>query len=114
MWVSPYIECGVGWKKLYQPVIDKAEELDVSIFQIKEKYGSLRIYLGGGPVDDEGNPLLDYETWEELRDMADGAEDESYYVCETCGDTGSLRGYSWMYTSCDKHIREGDIDGPNE
>ena len=61
---------------------------------VKEKYGSLRIYYFGG--DDFVNGAISM------------AEKLSSTICETCGAPGELRGNSWFYTSCQKHSRENN------
>ena len=44
------IECGEGWKHLYQPIIDYIEKYNnshtdkIEIHQIKEKFGTLSFY----------------------------------------------------------------------
>lgn len=85
------VECGEGWKGLYQPVIDAAAFARVSVYQIKEKFGQLRIYLGA-----------DAPQW--LDDMVTNAECLSNYTCETCGRPGRMRSSGgWMTTRCDEH-----------
>ena len=89
------IECGKGWKSLYQPVLDKVaeynqgkpEEEQIEIQQVKEKFGGLRIYLS-------------YYT-KELDKMVDEAEEKSFKICESCGKPGKTRGRGWIYTLCD-------------
>jgi ribosomal protein L37AE/L43A len=92
------IECGDGWKKLYQPIIDfimkynkdKDEEDKIEINQIKEKFGSIRIYLS--------------KYTDELRQMIDDAEEQSYYTCEECGKyikKPIVEGH-WIYPMCRK------------
>jgi hypothetical protein len=70
------IECGEGWKYLYQPLIDLCNLKGVSIFQIKEKFGGLRFYTGACDAD-SGIPML-------IR----AVEAMSYKVCEDCGEYG--------------------------
>lgn len=109
--MSPYeafgIECGSGWKSLYQPIIDyvtlynsEHEETDSRIYidQIKEKFGGLRFYWSG--------ENLDQETCNILNEMVRKAEDESYKVCETCGtreNVGITVG-GWYITCCEDCI----------
>lgn len=83
-----HIECGKGWEKLYQPVIDEAKRTGASVLQVKEKFGTLRLYLGGAS--------------EQLYKMRDEAEERSATTCEKCGDVGKLRGKGWLVTLCDK------------
>ena len=90
------IECGDGWKKLYEPILRYIENYNknteynpIIVRQIKEKFGSLRIYLS--------------HYTNELREMIDKAEDESEYVCETCGkhiDNPIVENH-WIYAECD-------------
>lgn len=92
------IECWDGWKKLYQPIIDylkeynkdKEEKDRIEIHQIKEKFGSIRIYLSSYT--------------DELRQMIDDAEEQSYYTCEICGKyiTKPIVEHHWMYPMCKK------------
>lgn len=60
--------------------------------QIKEKYGTLRFSLTHGT--------------EAMYAITDKAERQSSKICEQCGKPGKLRGRSWLYTACSKHIRE--------
>ena len=93
------IECGKGWYPLIKPIIDYIEEYNknndnkIEILQIKEKFGGLRIYTN-------------FHT-DELYDMINHAENESYHVCEICGsreDIGQTQG--WITTICRSCIIE--------
>ena len=103
---TPYelfgVECEDGWKCLIDPIFeyikkyneDKKEEDKIIIFQIKEKFGGLRFYV------DHGN--------EELHNMIDKAEEESYKVCEFCGskeDVGQ-RANGWITTLCHNCVKK--------
>lgn len=67
-----------------------------SITQVKEKYGSLRIYMN-------------FET-QEMSDITSMIETISELTCEQCGIDGKSRGKGWIYVSCNEHAREGDKD----
>jgi hypothetical protein len=63
--------------------------------QIKEKYGSLRLYCHGGP--------------EGIWDIIDAAERESYGTCEYCGSKDNVTSEGgWITTLC-KECRNGGI-----
>jgi hypothetical protein len=62
------------------------------MLQIKEKYGGLRAYCGG--------------TTNEFFDIIDQAEEESYTICEECGEPGKPRDLGWILTLCEKHYQE--------
>ena len=90
---------GKGWHVLLEEVFaamafhkDKNPTLgwnDVEIIQVKEKYGSLRIYYSGGNNHVAGH----IECLETL----------SAHFCEVCGMPGSLRtDRSWYLTLCDQ------------
>lgn len=99
-------ECNVGWEKLYQPIVDEINEHDnnvqneedkIGIFQIKEKWGGLRIY-----VKNKKN-LSD-----ELRNKIHEAEIESMKTCEFCGtkENVGMTMNNWITTCCEKCWRE--------
>jgi hypothetical protein len=100
------IECGFGWLNLIKPIIryidvynhsKESEEDKISILQIKEKYGELRIYVSHGT--------------KELFDMIDRAEKESRNTCEICGsekNIGCTLGY--IQTICHDCIKKECID----
>ena len=90
------IECGEGWKKLYQPIIDYIDEYNkdkegddkIEIYQIKEKFGTLSFYVS--------------KKTDKLRKMIENAEAESYHVCEICGRhiNKQIVEYHWIYPMC--------------
>lgn len=58
----------------------------VKFDQIKQKFGGLRIYFSGGDDYIEG--------------VVDMAEEYSYKVCETCGNSGKPNKGGWITTLC--------------
>ncbi len=92
------VECGDGWKSIYQPIIDYIVEYNlkqdndenkIEIHQIKEKFGGLRIYLS--------------HYTDELRAMIEDAEEKSFNTCEICGkhiDKPIVESH-WIYTECE-------------
>jgi hypothetical protein len=106
--------CGNGWYKIIKEVCEKVEpsikkwieehkhDKDFNIdwapkfSQVKEKYGTLRIYFTSYL---DGFDVIENE-----------AERKSAEICETCGKKGKLRGEGWLYTSCWKHSKPEDRD----
>lgn len=100
-------ECGDGWFPLIrgmsltlQEYVDNnqrpgEEVTQVVIEQVKEKFGSLRVYAYGGDRVTTG--------------MVEMIESISGMTCETCGQPGKLRGNNWLYTACDAHTKEMDL-----
>lgn len=56
--------------------------------QIKEKFGGLRFYV-------------DIATKEQYS-LIDKAEEDSYHICEYCGEPGTLTKGGWLKTLCEK------------
>ena len=69
------------------PIIDQ-----VTVDQVKEKFGGLRFYYTGG--DDK------------IRGMVGMAESLSAITCEECGAPGDQRQGGWIRTLCDEHAAE--------
>jgi ribosomal protein L37AE/L43A len=97
------VECGDGWKHLYQPIIEYVVEYNlkqdndedkIEIHQIKEKFGGLRVYLS--------------RYTEELRKMIDDAEEKSFNTCEICGKhiKKPITENHWIYAECDECHRK--------
>lgn len=91
------IECGSGWAGIIRGLcrILDGRESNVRFTQIKEKWGTLRIYAQHG---DDG--------------FVDGAirmaEEASAHICEVCGRPGEVRRGGWISTLCDEcHGRRG-------
>lgn len=64
----------------------------VTIEQIKEKFGTLRFYYQGGDEYIHGAVSL--------------AERLTNHLCETCGGLGKRRSGGWIRTLCDVHEAE--------
>ena len=97
------VECGNGWKHLYEPIIDAVGEYNlnqeneddkIEIHQIKEKFGGLRVHLS--------------KYTNELRDMIEAAEELSFNTCEMCGkhiDKPIVENH-WIYAECEDCHKE--------
>lgn len=94
------ISCNIGWydilDKLCSNIMSYCKENNIEIpqfGQIKEKFGTLRIYIDG--ADDK------------IYKMVSDAEDESCNTCEDCGSkedtiTAPREGGCWVLTLCKK------------
>lgn len=116
------IETGDGWFKLIDEMCenimrvynDAGIELDIEVDQVKEKFAGLRFYyhfkgrkkkihaidfLGQGTLrlkDEERN--ID----KLINDIVHTAEENSYHICEICGNFGRVRkDLPWIRTLCD-------------
>lgn len=98
------IECGNGWYHILdalfetiQNYIDKNNLSQTHTVQVKEKFGSLRVYL-------------DFEDIV-IHELVNLAESISERVCELCGAPGKLRNLNgWYKTLCRKCYKEAERD----
>lgn len=111
MRAKPYLSVGVGWHGIIEDMSADAEKImriatqrgelgdnPPYVFDIKEKYGTLRVSVYGG--------LLSEELSESLFRLVDETELKSGLVCEECGKPGCTRDLSWIRTLCEDHYRE--------
>lgn len=66
-----------------------------AVTQVKEKFGTLRVYSPGN------DRIFRYIRWADLL---------SGETCETCGKPGRVRGGGWLYCSCIDHAEEQDLN----
>lgn len=92
------IECEDGWMDLLKPIFDYLEKRPYfTISQIKEKYGTLRVYTYG---EDET-----------LSRLVENAENESAHVCEFCGSREKIgRTSGYIQTLCEKCAKQKESD----
>ena len=91
-------ECGDGWFNILDQLMgniqhhidwkNRTEEVvaQVTLDQVKEKFGTLRFYYSGGD---------DY-----ISGLVSMAESMSGVTCEGCGNPGKSRGGGWIHTYC--------------
>ena len=92
-------DCGDGWYNILNQLMgniqhhidwkNKKEEVvvQVTLDQVKEKFGTLRFYYSGGDDVIDG--------------MVRMAESMSGVTCEECGNPGESRGGGWIHTYCE-------------
>jgi hypothetical protein len=95
-------ECGDGWFPILNHLMGNIQShinwksgecSQVTLDQVKEKFGTLRFYYTGGD---------DY-----IRGLVSMAESMSSITCETCGNPGTRTRGGWIKTACKEH---GGID----
>lgn len=89
-------ECGDGWFDLIWNLceeIDKIKGPEFSVFQVKEKFGSLRFYTGGS----------NEENFEAIEKLIDEAENKSASICEKCGMPSEIKDddFGWYASLCE-------------
>jgi len=91
--------CDDGWRKIVEDLTEAIAKVDtqhiVRVFQIKEKFGTLRYYVN---FDTKNEGL-----WKTVNDLVSSAEKLTATTCEICGQPGILcvkkDGY-WYKTVC--------------
>lgn len=94
-----HFDIGDGWFDIVEkmsvdlePIVNnlpQEEKEDFYAQQIKEKFGSLRVYFS-------------FEN-DEISNIINNAEKSSARICETCGNPGKLNKASWVKTLCEAH-----------
>jgi hypothetical protein len=87
-------EIGPGWYELVRPLIDRCAAEDITIYRVKQKFGSLRFQADTGTSGKASDAL---------REAILDAEARSVTLCEQCGDPGRLRNGPRICTLCDHH-----------
>jgi len=88
-----------------QELVDREPQIvpepipQVTLDQVKEKFGTLRFYYTGGD--------------EYISGLVSMAESMSGVTCETCGKPGTQTGGGWIKTVCVEHGGE-DFDTPED
>jgi hypothetical protein len=79
---------GAGWRNIVLRLVRDLFLLgwDGELHQVKEKFGGLRFYIGGGS--------------EAAFDRVFAAERESLRTCELCGEYGKPGDAGWIMTLC--------------
>lgn len=91
----------IGWVDLVVQLNIMLEAIfpDYSIAQVKEKFGGLRYYIESWGEDTDGSKIKMAEF------LIKQAEQNSYHICQVCGQPGELRkGNRWWGTFCDEHV----------
>jgi len=95
-----------GWKGIVgtlftgiDAMLNDDEAKCFRVEQIKEKFGTLRLYLSFDRIDPAGvnpNPMA-------LRELVDAAVAASEVTCYVCGEPGVMRKLGWATVRCDAH-----------
>lgn len=107
--ISYGFSCDDGWNKILENLITKISEIDiykvVRIFQIKEKFGTLRFYIEfTEPQLPYNNIIIDYS--DDIYKLITETEKLSAITCERCGKTpAKVTGKGWIKTLCDECVK---------
>jgi hypothetical protein len=91
--LSGQIQHHIDWKQEQKEKYARGEGCaQVTVNQIKEKFGGLRFYYSGGDDVIDG--------------MVRMAESWAGHSCETCGAPGKIVGGGWLRTLCVEHAKQ--------
>lgn len=105
---AQYAPVGPGWWGIIFEAFDKANallaehNLTLTVLQIKEKFGSLRIYSVIEKIPDFKTSDIPVEVYKIIADAMVKSEN----ICDVCGKPGRLRNFAWLRTLCDEHAAE--------
>lgn len=87
-------QCDDGWFEILKECIEEIKDIcesedeeEVKVTQVKEKFGTLRVYVDG--------------IHNKIYDAIHRAEQKSHDMCESCGQKGKIRNGGWVRVLCD-------------
>lgn len=101
-----YGSVGEGWHSLLDKVFELAESSPMPVYFVdcKEKWGGLRLaWYADSQRDDE----FSESDWKEFSELVDEVEEESFSICEACGNPGQPRDTGWVKTMCEVCYMQG-------
>jgi ribosomal protein S24E len=109
MWEADFLP--EGWTDTFIPEMKKelANALgsyidDFVVFQIKEKYGAMRMYWSWADRDYDDNESDDLrELYKEIKDIIDRYAVISEKTCVVCGKPATKMTTGWILPVCDEH-----------
>ncbi|MBB1090463.1 hypothetical protein HUU61_04100 [Rhodopseudomonas palustris] len=102
-----YPSVGDGWRELVETAVGRMVEAaaprgSLTIVQIKEKFGGLRIYWHGRNLSAVSTRAIE--------EAVALAEARSACTCEVCGAEGRLHKHGgWFATACPEHARGNPV-----
>ena len=98
------LQCADGWASVIRALLEEIAAIvggpdavpEIQIEQVKEKLGTLRVYISGVPQAQAAA----------VHAAITAAEAKSARTCETCGRRGRLRQsrVGYWHSACDRHV----------
>lgn len=100
--ISFGFDCGDGWYDILHDLsvkitaackennieIDPKKEFGFGVIQVKEKYGTLRVYTSF--------------SFDVIDVLIEEAQEKTHKTCEECGNAGVVRKDLWLFCRCDE------------
>ena len=84
---------GPGWAPIVEQLYILCEQYNVVVYQVKEKFGGLRFYVGEAPIV--------------VHDAISEVEKQSEKICEQCGKNGKIvSNRGWLSCVCSDHEKK--------
>ena len=90
-----HVKTNRDWRIKNNQLADLPEVPQVEFYDIKEKFGTMRVHCSG--------------TNARISGIISMAEAISCYTCEDCGNSGKPRGSSWIRTLCNECFVEREL-----
>ena len=87
-------QVAAGWLPIVDEMLVALKDLPITIVQIKEKFGQLRVY-----ADD-----VTYEQATEIAEIIEIATYKARHTCEICGKPGKPVNTNILGVRCDAHV----------
>lgn len=113
MWEADFLP--EGWINTFIPEMKKELALvlgnyvdDFTVFQIKDKYGSMRVYWSWANRDYAENEVVDLrKLTEKIANIVDKYEEVSSHICVVCGKEATTTTTGWVMPMCDYCFENG-------
>jgi hypothetical protein len=98
-------EIGYGWLSIIESFLERASAYQehIRIVQIKEKFGTLRIYYENKYPEDDDDFVPNEEANNMIRNLVEEAEFKATITCFSCGTEQNVtrkRGFGYLCHNC--------------
>ena len=87
-------QIAAGWRPIVEEMLVALKDLPITIVQIKEKFGQLRVYADG----------VTYEQATEIAEIIEIATYKARHTCEICGKPGKPVNTNILGVRCEAHV----------
>lgn len=85
-----------GWLPIVEEMLENLKDYPITILQIKEKFGQLRVYF-------KYADSISHDQATQISQIVEAASEKAGKTCEICGKPGKLKNDTYMRVGCDEH-----------